>query len=83
MTEIKITDIIAFEIEGNADLCAEFHNLVLSRTPDGELLINCSLRGGHSGMGRLLNYFSPEARPALERFAIKWITEKDTTNDGS
>lgn len=68
MADIVATDIIKFEIFDNRDLCARFLELMLSKTDDGNLLLETNLRGGHGGRGNHLSYFLPEARPALERF---------------
>lgn len=68
MDEIVVTDIIKFEIFGNQDACMRFLALMLSKTDDGNLLLETNLRGGYGGRGDHLSYFLPEARPALERF---------------
>lgn len=68
MDHLIITDILTFQIVEDYDACVRFNKLMLSSTDDGNLLIQTNLRGGWSGQGNQMSYFTPEARPALERF---------------
>lgn len=68
MDHVLLTDIIKVEIFDNQDVCMRFLALMLSKTDDGNLLLETNLRGGYGGQGNHLSYFLPEARPALERF---------------
>jgi hypothetical protein len=65
---VYVTDIIKFEIHNNYEACKRFNMLLLSDTPEGHKLIECSLRGSSGGLGSLIHYFLSEAKDILIQF---------------